>query len=335
MHTALAAILRDIILFMEGAFDVVTIGTATQDIFYPLADRDFTFEKGAKAEVGAPFVSVGGGAVNAAATFARQGFKTAALFRVGADAAGESIVRAVQAEGIATWAHTDAHEATGQAAVLLYPDGERTVLAHRGAAETLPVADVPFTKLRAKWVYIAPAHIDGGVMRQIVDHCYGQGILVAFNPSAAYCADGGRLLMPLLPKIKVLVTNREEAAMVTGIAPGKEKEIFKRLDALVDGICVMTDGPRGAKVSDGMRVYSAGIFPDRNVVSRTGAGDAFGSGFVAGLIMKEDVPYAMRLASANATAVTEHLGAHEGALTRRGFKTDVRWRTLEILSTKS
>ena len=315
---------------MEGAFDVITIGTATQDIFYPLASDGFTFEKGAKAEVGAPFCSVGGGAVNAAVTFARQGFKTAALFRVGSDSAGESIVRAVEKEGITAWAHTDAGEATGQSAIFLYPDGERTVLVHRGAADNLPLKNVPFAKLKAKWVYIAPSHIDAAIIEQIIDHCYAQGILVALNPSAAYCANEGRLLRPLLSKIKVLLTNREEAGMITGITPTKEKEIFAHLDELVDGICVMTDGPRGVHISDGNRIYAADIFPDKNLVSRTGAGDAFGSGFVAGLIRKEDSAYAIRLASANATAVTEHLGAHVGALTRAQFEKDTRWKTLEI-----
>ena len=98
---------------MEGAFDVITIGTATQDIFYPLASDGFTFEKGAKAEVGAPFCSVGGGAVNAAVTFARQGFKTAALFRIGSDSAGESIVRETEKEGIAAWVHADGVGSSG------------------------------------------------------------------------------------------------------------------------------------------------------------------------------------------------------------------------------
>ena len=92
----------------------------------------------------------------------------------------------------------------------------------------------------------------------------------------------------------------------------------------------MTDGPRGVWVSDGSRIYIAETFPDKNLVSRTGAGDAFGSGFVAGLIRKEDVVYAMRLASANATAVTEHLGAHNGALTRAQFEKDARFAKLEI-----
>lgn len=308
---------------MGEVFDVITIGTATQDIFYPLASDGFTFEKGAKAEVGAPFCSVGGGAVNAAVTFARQGFKTAALFRTGNDSAGESIVREVEKEGITAWARTAHGEATGQSAVLLYPSGERTVLAHRGAANNLPLKDIPFASLKAKWVYIAPSHIDAAVTGAIVDHCYAQGILVAFNPSAAYCADGGKLLKPLLSKIRVLITNREEAEMITGGA-------FADLDELVDGIYVMTDGPQGVQVSDGNRIYTAGIFPDKNLVSRTGAGDAFGSGFVAGLIRKEDIVYAMRLASANATAVTEHLGAHTGALTRGQFEKGARWKTLEI-----
>lgn len=314
----------------EGVFDVITIGTATQDIFYPLVSDDFKFEKGAKAEVGAPRCFVGGGAVNAAVTFARQDFKTAALFRVGKDSAGEAIVREVEKEGIIAWAHTDVHEATGQSAVLLYPNGERTVLAHRGAADGMSPKDVPFTKLKAKWVYIAPANIPAPVIEVIVDHCYAQGILVALNPSAAYCADRGALLRPLLPKIKVLLTNREEVGIITGIASAKEKELFAHLDELVDGICVMTDGPRGAWVSDGSRIYAAGIFSDKNLVSRTGAGDAFGSGFVAGLIRTEDIAYAMRLASANATAVTEHLGAHVGALTRTQFEEDARFAKLEI-----
>lgn len=315
---------------MEGAYDVITIGTAAQDVFYPLSADDFKCVKGAKMEIGAPFVAAGGGALNAAVTFARQGFKTAALFRTGNDRAGEFVVREAQKEHIEIWRHTDSREATGQSAILLYPDGERTVLAHRGAADSMPLGEVPFKKLKAKWVYIAPSHIAASVMGHIVDHCYARGILVAFNPSAAYCADGGKLLAPLVSKIKVLITNREEAGLITGIAPTKEKEIFARLDELVDGICVMTDGPQGVWVSDGRRLYQAGIFTDKKLVSRTGAGDAFGSGFVAGMLLKEDISYAIRLASANATAVTEHFGAHAGALTRAKFHNDIRWHKLEI-----
>jgi len=68
-------------------YDVITIGTATQDVF--LKSRDFKvlkderfitgqaecFALGAKIEVPDIFFTTGGGATNAAVTFARQVLK--------------------------------------------------------------------------------------------------------------------------------------------------------------------------------------------------------------------------------------------------------------------
>src|SRR3989344_8581849 len=98
----------------------------------------------------------------------------------------------------------------------------------------------------------------------------------------------------------------------------------------------MTDGHKGVMVSDGHYVYKAGIFKEKKLVDRTGAGDAFGSAFTAGLmrcgiaaknigsVKPSDVCFAIRLATANATSVVEHVGATEGALTKKGFANS-RW----------
>lgn len=109
------------------------------------------------------------------------------------------------------------------------------------------------------------------------------------------------------------------------------------------GILAVTSGKGGATISDGKYIYKAGIFRERKLVDRTGAGDAFGSGFVAGLIRQirnpkfeirnlspEAVKYAIRLASANATSVVEKIGATEGILTKKEFDKDKRWRDLRI-----
>ena len=48
------------------------------------------------------------------------------------------------------------------------------------------------------------------------------------------------------------------------------------------GIVAVTSGPDGATVSDGNYIYHAGTFRETKLVDRTGVGDAFGSGFVAG-----------------------------------------------------
>jgi sugar/nucleoside kinase (ribokinase family) len=111
----------------------------------------------------------------------------------------------------------------------------------------------------------------------------------------------------------ILIVNQEEAARLTDLDFEKEKEIFEKLDQWVDGIVVMTKGPKGVTVSDGQYLYSAGI-PESDLVDRTGAGDAFGSAFVAGYMEKQDIAYAIQLATANATAVLQEMGAAKGLL---------------------
>lgn len=323
-------------------FDVITIGTATHDVFLqsPLfkgvKDERFPegkaecFGLGSKIEVEKPVFANGGGAINAGVTFARQGFKTAVLCRVGDDYAGEEIGKEFKKEDICFWKVKDEKLGTGYATILLSPNGERTILAYRGAAENLNLKEIPFAEFKSRWLYIVPSHIDPAVMEKIFEHCYYQGTQIAMNPSKFYLEKGARNLKPLLDKIKVLIVNREEASLLTGVDFKDEKNIFKKLDELVKGIAVMTDGPRGVWVSDGQKLFQAGVFKEKKIVDRTGAGDAFGSGFVAGLMTKDDIEYAVRLGTANATSVVEEIGAHVSALTRNQFERDRRWKYLEI-----
>src|SRR3989339_1496172 len=78
-------------------YDVVTIGSATQDVFLVSDEIELVKSKrfrtgvaecvslGSKIEVDKLFISSGGGATNAAATFASLGFRTACLAKVGED----------------------------------------------------------------------------------------------------------------------------------------------------------------------------------------------------------------------------------------------------------
>jgi len=56
------------------------------------------------------------------------------------------------------------------------------------------------------------------------------------------------------------------------------------------------------------------------VVDRTGAGDAFGSGFVAALAKGLAIEDALSLASANATSVVAQMGAKTGILKTKRVK---------------
>jgi sugar/nucleoside kinase (ribokinase family) len=65
--------------------------------------------------------------------------------------------------------------------------------------------------------------------------------------------------------------------------------------------------------------YHLHIFP-HSVVERTGAGDAYASGFLAAVVTGESIPNAMRYGSVNASSVIGKIGAQEGLLKKQEMK---------------
>lgn len=328
-------------------FDVVTIGTITRDVFInsPLfkvvKERShietigFTtgeaqcFALGSKIKISRPIFTGGGGAHNGALTFARHGLRTAIVGSVGDDLAGKEIIKSLKDENVRSFVKIDKKEGTGYSAILMAPGGERTVLVYRGATDALGEKDFPYEKMRAKWTYITPGEIPLSVIRTIIAKIKKHGGKIAMNPSKHYLSLKKGEIESLFASLDVVIMNREEASFCTGIPYREERKIFKQFDRIVPGIAVMTDGARGAAAFDGLYIYRAGIFREKSVVDRTGAGDAFGSGFVMGLIQKGDVGYALRLGAANATSVVESVGASAGILTGKGFL-NPRWKNLEL-----
>ena len=96
----------------------------------------------------------------------------------------------------------------------------------------------------------------------------------------------------------------------------------------------MTKGPKGVIVSNGKYIFQAGTFKERRYEDRTGAGDAFGSGFVAAWIRTNKIEEAIRLGTANGTSIVEQLGAKNGILTKSEFLKDKRWKNLKITKSK-
>lgn len=328
-------------------FDVVTIGTATKDVFLRsslfkvLKDEKHLkklgfvsgeaecFALGSKLEVERPHYTLGGGAANAAVTFARAGLKTGAVVKTGDDEAGESIARALEDERVKVFPAVDKKLGTGYSTILLNVGGERTILVYRGAAGNFAPKDIPRASLRAKWAYVSPGTMDLSLMKQIIETLKRRGAKVAMVPSKKYVEMGMNKLKDIFRQIDVVVVNREEASRLTGVDYKKSRAIFKKFDDVVPGIAVMTDGANGSLVSDGRYIYRASIFKEKALADRTGAGDAFASGFVTGLIRKNDVHYAMRYGAANATSVVEHIGAQTGIL-KKGDLNNKRWKYLDL-----
>jgi sugar/nucleoside kinase (ribokinase family) len=311
-------------------FDVITIGSAVRDVFGRTADiktiknTKFATGKGACFSLGSKLnlddvnFSVGGGAINTAVTFANQGYKVAAIAAVGDDPEGQHIRDKSAAHGI----HCDFLAAakdhfTSFSFILSLPDGARSVFRYKGASWYLREQDIPWVDLRAKWIYVN--HMAGESARalpKLLREAKEHGAKIAWNPGSTQFENKKALLL-LLRYADVFMVNQEEASAITGIPYQKKKGIFKKLNELVDGMVIMTKGSKGVEVSDGKTLWSGGVLSLKKVVDRTGAGDAFGSGFVAALMRKpSDIENAIQCASANATGCLTEWGANHGLLQR-------------------
>lgn len=256
-------------------FDVITIGTATRDVFltsplfkvlrdpkhlenlgFKTGEAEY-FALGSKIEIDKPVHATGGGAANAAVTFSRQGLRTAAVVKIGDDELGDAIIRELKSERITSFAARDKKVGTAYSTILLTPGGERTILVYRGASEDFQRKELSFNKLRARWVYVAPGKIPLALMEELISYLRKKDISIAMNPSKFYVSLGIAKLKDILNKLQVVILNREEAAYLTGVDYKKERAIFKKFDEVVQGIAVVTDGSRGALVSDGRYLYRA------------------------------------------------------------------------------
>lgn len=322
---------------------IITIGSATRDCIIE-SDKFKVIQEGsshgkaeclplgAKVEVDDMFFTTGGGATNTAYTFARQDFQVSVLSKIGDDVSGKEVILDLEKEGIDTSLIRKSDLPTAYSIILLTNVG-RTILVYRGAGGDLKPEDFKPKEINADWFYVTSLGGKLELLEKIVNTASEKNIKIALNPGSKELKRGERL-KALLDQVTVLLVNKEESLILSG----KEtiSESFTELDQ--PAVTVITKGKQGVEVVAAGRKYQAGIFPEKKFVDRTGAGDAFGSGFVAGFIHtgakpgKEDcIKEAIRLGTANSTTIVEHLGAKNKILTKEEYESDERWENLPYL----
>lgn len=305
--------------------DIITIGAATRDVF--LLSDAFQLVKtpasetgmfecvplGSKIEVDKIVHSTGGGATNAAVTFAQLGLRAAAICRVGDDEAGGDVVHELRTYGVKTdLVRIVPDGQTAYSTLLTAKNGERSVLVYRGVSASFADTDIPWRKLSARWIYLTSLGGNLPLIKKILVHAKQKNIRVAWNPGKPELAHGFSKLKGLIADVDILNLNREEATRLAGI--GAIKTMFKKL-ATAGQIVIITDADKGAYAWQDGKVLHAKTTGKKSV-SRTGAGDAFGSGFVAGWDKKRDLHTALALGILNAESVIQHIGAKLGILER-------------------
>lgn len=300
---------------------IVTIGKATQDVFLKSTNAFTAFEHkgvkyeqlpvGQKLDLDEVVFSTGGNVTNAAVTFARQGLHSKYAWCIGDDAPSETILQSLDREGVDTsHVHQSEHFKASYSVILMLDGGERTILNYKGTMPTAKDQELDLSIIdEGDWIYISSLG-DMELLDRIITRAAKHDVKVMLNPAGVELKETDKL-KALLEDVSILAVNKEEAQMI--VHGETLEELVRHLTHYVP-VAVVSDGPNGVVATDSKTIVSAGMYEDVPVVDRTGAGDAFGSGFLSAHAQGKTLKEAIIFASANSTSVVQFIGAKEGIL---------------------
>lgn len=314
-------------------YDVITIGSATVDVFVKTEADLIEIKKGCEQEnlIAYPSGSkilisdlkfeIGGGGTNTAVSFSRLGLNTAFLGVVGCDTNSDNIINLLKKEKV-EFIGKRIKGQTGYSVILDSQDDDRTILTYKGVNSRLSYGIIDKKKINAKWLYISSMVGDSfAATEKLSAYAKKKNIKVAFNPSSYLAKQGILKLKKIISNTDFLVLNREESELILG--QNDIKTLLRAFNKLGPKITIITAGKNGIYANDSRHLYHLGARKVK-VKETTGAGDSFASGFVAGLILKGDVPFSMRLGMANANSVICHIGAKNKLLTFDEAKKEIK-----------
>lgn len=315
-------------------YDVITLGSATVDVFVKTKrpeirkhdhHQDVCYAIGQKVLVEDLHTDTGGGGTNTAVAFSRLGFHTGWLGNVGTDIHCNPVLDQLRRERVKALCKP-AEGKTGYSVVLTGLKENRTILAYKGVNDLLREEDIRWWKLRTRWFYFSAMLGESlETLKAVAAFARKKGIPYAFNASMYLAKQGTAKLAPIIDGCDLLVLNKEEAEAMTGEArtcPDQVKALHRFAKRVI-----VTDGPNTVHAYDGASCCEV-TPPKVKVVEPTGAGDAFASGVLTGLLLKRGLCDAIKLGIVQSTSVIQRIGAKQGLLDRK--EADARLQRLHL-----
>lgn len=304
-------------------YDVLTVGNAIIDAILGIDDHsryvhlnkqenELCITSGQKIPVESCGIFPGGNACNVAVGLVRAGIKTALLAQMAGDEFADHIKNTLNKEGVGLEYVTVSEGATVLNVAINF-QGDRTIFTHHVNQrhdfnlENAQATMIYLTSLGNQWHH---------VYKMVGEYVQKNDARLAFNPGSAQLQEGAASFAFLLPLTTVLFVNKEEAEIITG-EKGTVSHLLKLIQAKGVKVVSITCGEMGSYAIDERgTIYQkdAVVCP---VVERTGAGDAYASGFLASYMHQGSIDQSMVWGLHNSASVIGHNGAQAGLLTKK------------------
>lgn len=306
-------------------FNVIVIGDCCFDTFIQIQQAkllESTKEEmlclnyGSKIPIDKIEVSMGGNAANVAVSLNKLGLKTGIYTILGDDEKGEQIFQKIKKEKIdARFIKKEKNSKTNCSFVINFK-GERTILVyHQPRKYFLPKLD------KTEWIFLTSIGENHKKFhQQIIDLVTKKKIKLAFNPGTHQLKTGFKKLKKIFRITAILVVNKAEAQALVKEAINKDveenNELLKILKNYGPQVVAITQGREGAWTYDGKEYFKMSAL-DGPRIDVTGAGDSFGSAFLAGFIYQKNAEQALKWGIINSGFVIRKIGAQNGLLKKQ------------------
>ena len=307
-------------------FNLITIGDSTLDTFLIIDDAtlqcdlsrehcQLCFNYADKVPVTKAYQSVGGDACNVVVGCQKIGLKTAIMTELGNDTNGKIVKDELKKSKVNTSLVKIVKGKETRYSVILNYKSERTILSyhvkHKYSWTNLPKTNwIYYTSLSAGFETIQDklaAYLEKNPQTKL-----------AMNPGTFQIKSNLEKIKELLPKTDILFLNKEEAEKIVGT----KENIKQTLESILKigiKIVVVTDSYNGSYAADKNGFWYMPIF-NVTPVGKTGAGDAYSSGFLSAINFGKDIPTAMKWGTANSSSVIQYVGAQKGLLNKGGIE---------------
>jgi len=322
---------------------VTVVGNALIDIIFGVP-KHFLLRHGTKQSIELPFgskleasdyaICVGGSGANVAIGLSKLGYKVTLRTALSTDRLAEFIRENIQSTGVVV-VDTAVAKQTAVSTILRL-EGDRTIITGTTGELSYPLTDMAETG----WIHLGPLSPQSDqLLQDITSHRLKTGQGLSMNPSMAQIELRGRLFQSSLKLLDVIFLNHAEASRLARTSD--RADILATIRTIhsfgVKVVCV-TDGERGAIVSDNQRVLKAEAVCDRQrLVDATGAGDGFASAFLATYISSAEeteeqiLERSLESAILNSGSVVGGIGAQETLLNPREIEQDQGKVKIKIL----
>lgn len=306
------------------SLDLLSIGDANLDAFVQpsesesLCDIDtkkcfIAFSYADKIPVKNLDFSVGGNAANNVVGARRLGVNSGVVLTLGDDSTGLQIIEKLRSENVDLTYCIQQPATLSNFNVVLTYTGERTIFTYHAPRSY----EFPVQLPKVPWVYLTSM---GESYRPFYNHITewlvrNPEIKLAFNPGSWQLRGGMQEVGNVFKLSHLVFVNKQEAEKLTGFEAKGEvtKELLMAFSKLGPKISVITDGGNGAYVFDGHQFLHCGVLP-MDSYERTGAGDAFGSGFLSAVIKGKTLEESLIWGTVNSASVIGYTGAQRGLL---------------------